>query len=446
MEIQYSKEIRETVKLAYPVIIGQLGHMMMGVVDSLMVGQIGAAPLAASSIAHGLFMIFMIFGIGLSMAISPLTAMAVGAKKYKDCGIVYRQGLLVNITAGIGLTIAIIFGADIIRFLNQPEEIIEQGVAYMRILAYSVLPVMIFQTFKQFSEGLTMMRPAMVITLLANIINIFANWVLIYGNLGMPALYLPGAGWATFSTRLLMAISFVLYVSLSSRYKAFDPTLHYKQIDFTMIKKILKIGIPGGLQYFFEVGAFVGSAIIIGWLGTNQLAAHQIGINLASISFMIALGISAAATIRVGNAVGRDDIPGIRSAGISAFLLSACVMGVFGIIFIVFRWFLPTFYIDNSAVIEIAASLLIIAALFQLSDGTQAVGIGLLRGLADAKIPMFITFIAYWIVGLPGGYLLGFTFGFGVQGIWFALFIALTVSAIMLSVRFLIKSKQKVVL
>ena len=236
MEIHYSREIKETVKLAYPVIIGQLGHMMMGVVDSLMVGQIGAAPLAASSIAHGMFMIFMIFGIGLSMAISPLTAMAVGAKKYKDCGIVYRQGLLVNITAGIGLTIAIIFGADIIRFLNQPEEIVEQGVAYMRILAFSVLPVMVFQTYKQFSEGLTLMRPAMVITLLANIINIFANWVLIYGNLGMPALYLPGAGWATFSTRLLMAISFVLYVSLSSRYKAFDPTLHYKRIDFTMIK------------------------------------------------------------------------------------------------------------------------------------------------------------------------------------------------------------------
>jgi MATE family multidrug resistance protein len=418
--------------------------MMMGVVDSLMVGKVGAEPLAASSIAHGLFMLFMIFGIGLSMAISPLTAMAMGAKKYSECGVVFRQGLLVNIIAGIGLTIAIIFGADIIRFLNQPEEIIEQGAAYMRILAYSVVPVMVFQTYKQFSEGLSLMRPAMVITLLANIINVFANWVLIYGNLGVPALYLPGAGWATFSTRLLMSIAFLLYVSISIRYKPYDPTLHYRRIDFSMIKKILRIGVPGGLQYLFEVGAFVGSAIIIGWLGTNELAAHQIAINLASISFMVALGISAAATIRVGNAVGRDDRAGIRNAGITAFLLSASVMGTFGIIFIVFRWFLPTLYIDNPEVIEIAASLLIIAALFQLSDGTQAVGIGLLRGLADSKIPMFITFIAYWIVGLPGGYLLGFTFGYGVQGIWFALFAALTVSAILLTTRFMIKSKQKV--
>ncbi len=444
MSVNYSKELNETVKLAYPIIIGQLGHMMMGVVDSVMVGKIGAAPLAASSIAHGLFMLFMIFGIGMSMAISPLTAMVMGAKKYSECGIVFRQGLLVNMIVGIVLTIAIIFSADIIRFLNQPEEIIEQGAAYMRILAYSVVPVMIFQTYKQFSEGLSLMRPAMVITLLANIINVFANWVLIYGNLGMPALHLPGAGWATFSTRVLMAVSFLLYVAISVRYTPYDHALHYRRIDFSIIKKILRIGIPGGLQYFFEVGAFVGSAIVIGWMGTNELAAHQIAINLASLSFMVALGISAAATIRVGNAVGRDDRTGARNAGIIAFILSAAVMGTFGIIFIVFRWLLPTLYIDEPEVINIAASLLIIAALFQLSDGTQAVGIGLLRGLADAKIPMFITFIAYWIVGLPGGYLLGFTFGFGVQGIWFALFVALTVSAVLLSTRFMLKSKQKV--
>jgi len=266
MAMKYSKDLNDTIKLAYPVIIGQLGHMMMGVVDSIMVGKIGPAPLAASAIAHGLFMVFMIFGIGLSMAISPLTAMAVGAKKYANCGIVFRQGLLINVVVGIVLTISILFGADIIRYLNQPEEIIEQGAAYMRILAYSVVPVMIFQTCKQYSEGLSLMRPAMVITLLANIINVFLNWVLIYGNLGMPALHLTGAGWATFSTRVLMGLSFILFVLISVKYKPYDPTLHYHKIDFSMIKKILKIGIPGGLQYFFEVGAFVGSAIIIGWL------------------------------------------------------------------------------------------------------------------------------------------------------------------------------------
>lgn len=446
MALYFSKELKATLKLAYPVIIGQLGHMMMGVVDSVMVGKIGAAPLAASAIAHGLFTVFMIMGVGLSMAITPLTAMAMGAKKHSECGIVFRQGLLVNIIGGLILTVSITFGADIIRFLDQPKEIIEQGIDYMKILGYSVIPVMIFQTYKQFSEGLALMRPAMVITLLANIVNIFANWVFIYGNLGMPALHLSGAGWATFGTRLIMAVSFMIYVKFAVRYKSYDPTLHYHRLDFSMIKKILRIGVPSGLQYLFEVGAFVGSAIIIGWLGTNKLAAHQIAINLAAISFMVALGISGAAMIRVSHAVGREDRQGIKYAGFMAFFLSALVMGTFGIVFVVFRWYLPTLYISSPEVIRIAASLLILAALFQLSDGTQAVGIGLLRGLADTKFPMFVTFIAYWIVGLPGGYFLGFTLGYGIQGVWFALFLALTVSAVLLSIRFFIKSKQQVVL
>ncbi len=444
MTFKYSREIRETSKLAYPIIIGQLGHMMMGVVDSVMVGQIGAAPLAASSLAHGLFMLFMIFGIGVSMAISPLTAMSRGAQNYKECGVVYRQGFLINMIIGVLLTIFTIISADLIHYLNQPADIVQQGIAYMEILAYSVIPVMIFQTNKQFTEGLSIMRPAMVITLIANIVNIFANWVFIYGNLGFPALGLPGAGWATFSTRFLMGLVFLLYVLYSDRFKQFDATLNFRRINIIVIKKILKIGIPGGMQYFFEVGAFVGSAIIIGWMGTNELAAHQIAIKLASISFMCAIGISSAAGIRVGYAVGRKDQKGTRQAGIVAFVLSGAVMGSFGIVFILFRFLLPTFYIDNPEVIQIASSLLVIAALFQLSDGTQAVGIGVLRGIADAKIPMIITFIAYWIIGLPGGYFLGFTLGYGVQGIWFSLFIALTVSATLLTIRFNLKSKQQI--
>jgi MATE family multidrug resistance protein len=255
---------------------------------------------------------------------------------------------------------------------------------------------------------------------------------------------LPGAGWATFSTRFLMGITFLLYVLLAKRFRLFDANLHFRRIDLSMIKRILRIGVPGGMQYFFEVGAFVGSAIIIGWLGTKELAAHQIAINLASISFMFALGISAAASIRVGYTVGQDDQQGTRNAGIVAFILAGFVMGIFGILFISLRMILPTFYIDDPEVIQIASSLLVIAALFQLSDGTQAVGIGVLRGIADAKTPMIITFIAYWIIGLPGGYYLGFTLDYGVQGIWFSLFIALTVSAALLTYRFNLKSKKPI--
>jgi len=444
MRFTHRQEIKETLNMAYPVIIGQLGHMMMGVVDSVMVGKIGAAPLAASAVAHGLFMLFMIFGIGVSMALSPLTAIARGAGDEERCAVVFRQGLLVNVITGVILTIVTYFCSEIIIYLNQPEEIVGQGIAYMEILAYSVIPVMIFQTGKQFSEGLSVMRPAMVITLLANIINIFANWVFIYGNLGMPALGLPGAGWATFSTRSLMGVSMLVYILKAGRFKPFQLDLRFRGIDRLMISKILRIGLPGGLQYFFEVGAFVGSAIIIGWLGTNELAAHQIAINLASISFMCALGISAAAGIRVGYAVGRKNIGATQSAGFTGFYLAGITMGSFAVVFITLRFYLPTLYIDNPRVVEIAGSLLIIAALFQISDGTQAVGIGVLRGLADAKIPMIITFIAYWVIGLPGGYLLGFIFNFGVVGIWVSLCIALSVSAGLLTLRFIQKSRQPI--
>jgi MATE family multidrug resistance protein len=199
------------------------------------------------------------------------------------------------------------------------------------------------------------------------------------------------------------------------------------------------------VQYFFEVGAFSGSAVIIGWIGTADLAAHQIAINLASISYMFALGISAAATIRVGTAVGRRDKTAVRTAGFNAILLSASVMGLFGILFIGLRNFLPALYIDDPQVISIASSLLIIAALFQMFDGTQAVGVGILRGIADTRVPMIISFVAYWIVGLPGGYLLGFIFKLGVQGVWIALLCSLLVSASMLSLRFHKKSKQEIV-
>jgi MATE family multidrug resistance protein len=443
--IAYKSEFKETLNLGYPVIIGQLGHMMMSVVDSVMVGKIGAAPLAAASVAHGLFVLILIFGIGVSMAISPLVAMSIGAKDLPRSGTIFRQGLLVNFTLGVILSLISFYAAEIINYLNQPADVVDQAIAYMKTLGWSILPVMIFQTYRQTIEGLAIMRPAMTINILANLVNIFANWVFIFGNLGFPAMGLVGAGWATFTTRSLMALTIFCYINFSSRFDQYNIRLNFKKIDFSIIRKILRIGIPSGIQYFFEVGAFAGSAVIIGWLGTKQLAAHQIAMNLASISFMFALGISAAATIRVGNAVGRKEKAATRSAGFSAIMISGSVMGCFGVLFISLRFFLPSLYINDHEVIEIAASLLIIAAGFQLSDGTQAVGVGILRGLADAKVPMIITFIAYWIIGLPGGYLLGFVFNLGVQGVWLALLIALSTSAMMLTLRFNIKSKQKIV-
>ena len=436
------KHIISTFQLAYPVIIGQLGIIMMGVVDSLMVGKLGAAPLAAASLGNSLAFIILIIGIGVSLAVTPLVAIAVGSNKFEDCGVYFRQSLLVNSVLSIIIAFAIYFGADLIHYFNQPLEVQYQAKYFMRIIGFSAIPLMIFQTYKQFIEGLSVMRPAMIIVLLANLINVFGNWVLVFGNLGLPALGLNGSGWATFASRVFMALALMGFVMNNKFFKKYDVSFHFKSINWSVIKKILSLGLPSGIQYFFEVGAFSFAVIMVGWLGTKQLAAHQIAINLASISFMAVLGISVAGSIRVGNAVGMKDISETRRAGFTASLLGASIMFVAGIIFILFRNFLPTLYVTDEVVISYASSLLIIAALFQLSDGTQAVGIGILRGLTDVKFPTAITFIAYWIVGLPVGYLLGFTYELGVQGIWIGLLLGLTTSAILLTLRFNSRSKH----
>jgi MATE family multidrug resistance protein len=440
--LSFKEHLLNTLNLAYPVIIGQLGFIMMGVVDSLMVGSLGPAPLAAASLGNSLTIIIFIVGIGISFAVTPLVAISVGAKKYSECGIYFRQSLLVNLSVGIILMIVTIAGTELIIYFNQPVEVTILAKSYTKVLGLGGIPLMLFQTYKQFIEGLSVMKPAMIIAILANFVNAFVNWVLIFGKLGFPSLGLDGAGWATFASRMFMAIVLMIYVMNKSYFKQFDVSFHFKNINVKIIKKILSIGLPSGLQYFFEVGAFSFAVIMIGWLGTNQLAAHQIAINLASVTFMVVLGISMAGGIRVGNGVGEQNIKQVRRAGFASIFLALCFMTFSGIVFITFRNLLPQLYIDNQAVISIASSLLIIAALFQLSDGVQAVGIGILRGLTDVKIPTAITFIAYWIVGLPTGYLLGFIFGLNVQGVWIGLLAGLTTSAILLTLRFNIKSKH----
>lgn len=436
------EEIFKTIKLAYPVIIGQLGIVMMGVVDSIMVGRLGSVPLAAASLGNSLIFIILIIGIGSSSVVTPLVAILVGGKRFSECGVYFRQSLLVNMLLSLVMIGIILIGVNFIHRLNQPDEVIELTIIYMSIVGLSALPLMFYQTYKHFIEGFSIMKPAMIIALLANIINAFANWVLIFGELGFPKLGLAGAAWATFASRVFMALVIMFYVMRNEKFKQYDVTFHFRSINFPVIKKILRLGLPSGFQYFFEVGAFSFAVVMIGWIGTNELAAHQIAINLASISFMGVLGISQAASIRVGNAMGEQSVSKIRKAGFTAIVLGASIMSLAGLTFILLNKFLPTLYIDDEAVISIASRLIIIAALFQLSDGTQAVGIGVLRGLTDVKGPTIITFIAYWMISLPIAYLLAFDFNLGVEGVWIGLLIGLTVSAILLTFRFNHKSKK----
>ena len=439
---KYKDDIISTFKLAYPVMIGQLGIIMMGVVDSIMVGSLGSIQLAAASLGNSLVLLILIIGIGSSAVVTPLIAILLGAKRISECGVYFRQSLFVNIVISIVMIAVIFIGINFLGYLNQPTEVIKYAVIYMGIVGLSALPLMIYQTYKQFIEGFSIMKPAMIIALLANIINAFTNWILIFGKFGFPALGLAGAAWATFASRIFMAVAIIIYVLNNKKFKDFDVRFHFRGLNFKVIKKILQLGVPSGFQHFFEVGAFSIAVIMIGWIGANELAAHQIALNLASITFMIVLGISQASSIRVGYAMGERDVKSIRRAGFTAITLGASIMSLSGLTFVLLNRFLPSLYIDDQNVIEIASRLLIIAALFQLSDGTQAVGIGVLRGLTDIKGPTIITFTAYWIISLPVAYLLAFVFKLGVEGIWIGLLIGLTVAAVFLTIRFNYKSKK----
>ncbi len=439
----YKQHIKETVKLAIPVALGQLGQIMFGVVDSLMVGRVGAEPLAASALVNGLFFLIMVLGIGLSMAVTPLVAIAKGGKNHQECGIILRQSLLVNVVFAIILNVIIYFMAEAIPFLGQSAEVTRLAISYMHILSFSVLPFMLFQTYRQFVEGLSDTKPPMYAALTANIVNALVNYVLIFGKLGFPAMGLDGAGIATVSTRSFMAMFIIYYVIKNAKYKEYDPSLKFKRIDKIIIKKIISIGLPSGFQYAFEVGAFAFAAVMVGWIGATAQAAHQIAINLASISYMVVLGISSAGTIRVGGKLGEKDYQGVRKAGFSALLLSVLFMTSTGLLFILLRYFLPKLYIDDPTVIQTAATLLLITAVFQIADGIQAVGLGILRGLTDVKFPLYIAIFAYWVISLPTGYILGFIYELGAVGIWIGLSTGLFSAAILLSVRFHIKTKSQ---
>lgn len=425
-----------TFNLAFPVVLSQLGQVLVGVADSMMVGRLGAVPLAAASLGNSIFFVILMFGMGISMGITPLVSVAEGKGKFKRIGHLFQHGLWINIATAVLLTVVIVGLSQGLHFLNQPEEVVELTIPYLFIITSSLLPFMIFQSFKQLAEGISQTKQAMYVTIICNLVNVFLNWVLIYGNLGTPAMGLNGAGLATLISRVMMPVMMGLYVMRSSRYSVFDLKLGIGKLRFLLLNRILKIGVPTGFQYIFEVSAFSAAAIMMGWIGVNALAAHQIAINLASVSYMMVSGLSTAGMIRVSNQIGRGNFKSMREAGMVVFGMTLIFMSITGLIFIVMRSYLPTLYIDNEEVVALSASLLIIAGMFQLSDGIQVAGLGVLRGLEDVKFPTLITLVAYWVIGLPLGYFLAFQLDMAEKGIWYGLLIGLSITAVVLFYRF----------
>ncbi len=440
--MSYKNQFKETLSLALPVIITQIGFVMMGVVDSVMVGRIGDAPLAASSISVGFFFIITVVGLGIVMAMTPMVAIAVGSADREKCSIVFQQGIWVSFFTGVILNLITFFGAKLIPSMDQPPEVAQLAVSYTQIISLSTIPMLVFTAYKQFIEGLSFTRPAMVVAILANLINVFCNWIFIYGNLGFEPMGLDGAGIATLGSRIFMLISLAAFVHKSSEFKRYNLRIFPFSGINEIGREILRIGVPSGFQYFFEVGCFATAAFMVGWIGKDELASHQIALNVSSITYLACLGLSTAGTIRVGNALGAGDMSGVKKAGSIALFMGASFMIAAGLSFILLNDLIPRFYTSDAEVLLFAPKLLMIAAFFQIFDGTQAIALGNLRGITDVKIPTVITFIAYWVIGLPSAYLLGFPLGLGTEGVWYGLSISLIASSLMLNTRFFIMVRQ----
>ncbi len=409
--------------------LSQLGHVMMGVADNVMVGHLGARELAAAGLANVAFNVLLLFGIGVSYAITPLVATADGEKNLFEVNETLRHGLVINVLNSLMLVTIVFFGKNLLYHMDQPSEVIALSIPYLEIITFSIIPVLVFQTFRQFSEGLSNTWIPMIIVLACNVVNIGLNYVLIYGHLGFPALGLNGAGWATLASRVIMGISLALIIYLAPRFRDYRPGFVIGNYTKALFNKMLHIGIPAGLQFIFEVAAFDFSLVMMGWLGTKALAAHQIAINLATISYMTTSGLAAAATILVSNELGKGDIKALRKVAFVLLGMAMALMMAWAIVFILGKNYLPHLYVEDMDVIVIAGPLIVIAGLFQLSDGMQVVCIGALRGLQDVKVPSVLIFVSYWIIGLPLGYWLGFHKGMGPVGIWTGLLIGLTLTA-----------------
>jgi MATE family multidrug resistance protein len=435
---EYKTDFRQNLLLAWPIMVGQLGQIAVNFIDNIMVGRLGPTPLASVSLAVSIYISLFVLGMGISFALPPLIAAANGAQEDRKISQFFKHSLVVNMTYALFSILFVEFIAiPLLPHLGQDPEVVQLAKPYLTISAWTMIPLMIFQTLRCYADGMSETKPAMIAIIIGNVLNIILNYMLIFGHWGAPKMGVPGAALGTLISRIVMIF---LIISLLRKWKdLWEPirTAHYLEYTKRKTITILKLGIPSGLQMFFEVSAFAGAAMIMGTLGAKSQAAHQIAINLASITFLICTGMGMAATIRVGNKLGKKDVRGIRNAGISALIQIIIFMALGAILFVLFRNYLPLIYVEDREVIEIAATLLILAALFQVSDGIQIVAAGALRGLQDVTVPFVITFISYWLIGLPISYLSAHYFDLGPSGIWMGLVIGLTFSAFLLTTRFL---------
>ena len=433
----YRTQYGVSLKLAYPVMVGQLGQILVSVADSIMVGKfLGTIPLAAISLAVSILIIPMVFAIGVAFGLTPLIAGADGKDDPAEAVKYFKNGLVLNSVLGLVVYGVLAIFAQFAHLLGQDERVVSEAMPYLHIVGFSIVPMMAFFAFKQFAEGLSDTKAGMRVSLVANLLNILLNYPLITGWGPFPELGLAGAAVSTLGTRFLMVAGMAMYIRKHKKFAAYWSHWRSTEITWRSIRDILAIGVPSGLQLVFEAGAFAMSGVIVGMIGPVQQAAHQIALNIASVSYMMVSGLGAAATIRVGNQLGKRDIPMLRLAGQSLFHLTLAMMVLTMILLLGLRNFLPEFYSSDTEVLQYTAVLMIAAGIFQLPDGLQATTLGALRGVQDVNIPTIIAFVAYWVIAVPMCYYLGITEKMGPLGVWIGLTIGLVLASIALYWRF----------
>ncbi|QZK91068.1 MATE family efflux transporter [Flavobacterium sp. CHNK8] len=442
---QYVKEFSYNIKLAYPVILGMLGHTLIGIVDNFMVGKLGSTELAAVSLGNSFIFIAMSIGIGFSTAITPLIAEADAEKDNQKIRTTFHHGLLLCTILGFVLFVVTVLSKQVMYIMHQPKEVADLAAPYIDWVAFSMIPVIMYQGYKQFADGLSKTKYSMYAILLANVVHVFFNYVLIYGIWIFPKLGILGAALGTVLSRIMMVVFMHYLMKRNADLKKYFKNFSFKEIKKSILKKIINLGMPSAMQMLFEVTLFTAAIWLSGSLGKNSQAANQIALILASSTFMVAMGLSVTAMIRVSNTKGLNDFKQLIVVARSIFILAILLEIFFAILFVIFHQVLPHFFlnmsdasqlVDNNEIIAITSKLLLIAAIFQISDGIQVVVLGALRGLQDVKIPMYITFVAYWVVGFPISYYLGKYTELKAVGIWIGLLAGLTIAALFLYIRF----------
>lgn len=432
------KEAYRTLKLAVPIIIGELAQMALHIIDTAMVGAISYKQLAAAALVINAMNIPFVFGIGMTISVSQMVSMAHGKGHAKAVSHYLFNGFCLCALTAVVISLSLVLGRNFLSHLGQDTEVVTFALPFMKMMGLSIIPMLLFMTLKQFADGLEYTRTAMILSLASMPINILLNWLLIYGNWSFPRLELVGAGWATFITRTVIFLALLLIIL---KHRTFRPYVDVWQSQWVLRKKTLRellgIGVPSSLQIGMEAGAFAVSGIIIGTISAVAQAAHQIALSCAAFTFMVSMGLAQAGSIRVSNAFGTKNWPKISVIGKST-LITAFIYGLIcAILFVVFRHHLPEAFTKNGNVQAMAAMLLLFAAIFQISDSTQAIGAGLLRGIKDVNKPTLLIGIAYWIIGIPVGYFLAFHLNMGASGMWTGLILGLSFASLFLLTRFL---------